>query len=514
MDTANNYMSIISVIKNGGYLLLTLCVIGELMFYFSLPNVCGCIMSIFSWWIFTNLFLKRDVILSHPFSWMFYLSMVLYRYLPLIATFFDGKPITYGFENPYYTIFGEMLLFTVQSLAFYIVCYGKQNGFRTLQRLMAKMDLYTSFQSRTIWIMGAIGLLAMVFNLISGGAEYGDVGGKFLAPLSAMKNVPLIMLFPSLYKVSGNRPSKKILLLYLIFLEITSMAGNSREALVHPIGICIMLSFLSFLKTNTNCKKYIFTWKFPVFVFAFIGTVKVFNMASDAMIQNRNVRDEVSAIVLLQKQIDAMDNSAIEDKKTKMISYSEGWDETYVDNFLLNRYCNMRITDETLYYAMKLKGWDSYGNKQMRDMFLDRLLANFPTPVLKFMSINIDKSKMAFSEGDYVYSVANNAPLFIGYRVASHLALGIACFGLLYFPIQFVLLLLSFYLLDTLVYKKNGLFFSIAGLVVIFELVGRFRNANGCVGDAGYLMRGFWQFIFLNWITFTISKTISNIFKR
>lgn len=52
-----------------------------------------------------------------------------------------------------------------------------------------------------------------------------------------------------------------------------------------------------------------------------------------------------------------------------MISYSEGWDETYVDNFLLNRYCNMRITDETLYYAMKLKGWDSYGNKQMRDMF-------------------------------------------------------------------------------------------------------------------------------------------------
>ena len=292
------------------------------------------------------------------------------------------------------------------------------------------------------------------------------------------------------------------------------MAGNSREALVHPIGICIMLSFLSFLKTNTNCKKYIFTWKFPVFVIAFIGTVKVFNMASDAMIQNRNVRDEVSAIVLLQKQMDAMDNSAIEDKKTKMISYSEGWDETYVDNFLLNRYCNMRITDETLYYAMKLKGWDSYGNKQMRDMFLDRLLSNFPTPVLKFMSINIDKSKMAFSEGDYLYSVANNAPLFIGYRVASHLALGIACFGLLYFPIQFVLLLLSFYLLDTLVYKKNGLFFSIAGLVVVFELVGRFRNANGCVGDAGYLMRGFWQFIFLYWITFTISKTISNIFKR
>lgn len=39
MDTANNYMSIISVIKNGGYLLLTLCVIGELMFYFSLPKV-------------------------------------------------------------------------------------------------------------------------------------------------------------------------------------------------------------------------------------------------------------------------------------------------------------------------------------------------------------------------------------------------------------------------------------------------------------------------------------------
>ena len=39
---------------------------------------------------------------------------------------------------------------------------------------------------------------------------------------------------------------------------------------------------------------------------------------------------------------------------------------------MLNRYCNMRITDETLYYADKLKGTYEFGNPMMRDFFFDR----------------------------------------------------------------------------------------------------------------------------------------------
>lgn len=510
MRSAKKTLSVIEFIRNSGYLLLTVCIVGEIIFFCNLPNVCGCFMSFISWWIFSKFFLKRNVILEHPFSWLFYLSMVLYRFLPLIATFFEWKPITYGFEEAYYTIWGELLLFLIQSLAFYIVCYGRQNVFMTLRRLMQKMDFYTSFRSRTIWLMGFVGLGAMVINMSSGGAEYGDVGGKLIAPLSAMKYIPLVMFFPALYKVNGNAPSKKILWIYLLLLELFSLAGNSREALVHPIGVWVVLLFLNLVRTKADCRKYIYTWKFPIIIVSILLVLKVFTLFSNAMLVNRNIRGDVSALELLQSQVSSIGKNN-NNEESDLISYSQGWDETYVDNFLLNRYCNMRITDETLYYAMRLKGWDTYGNQKMRDMFFDRVLANLPTPVLHFLSINIDKKNIAFSEGDILYSTATDSNLYIGYRVASHLALGLACFGLIYFPIQFLLLLLSFYLMDTLVLRRNGILFSLAGLAIGFELVGRFRNANGCVSDANYLVRGYWQFLFLNWVTFKLTKIISNI---
>ena len=118
---------------------------------------------------------------------------------------------------------------------------------------------------------------------------------------------------------------------------------------------------------------------------------------------------------------------------------------------------------------------------------------------------------MSFAEGDYLYAVATKTSVFGGFRVASHLALGLASFGILYFPIQYILLFFSFYLMDLMVYRKGTITYSLAGLAIVFDLVGRFRNANGCVGDAGYLVRGYWQFLLLNWLTFKLAKLIAAI---
>lgn len=363
--------------------------------------------------------------------------------------------------------------------------------------------------------MGFIGLLAMFITQKSGGADYGDVGGKFLAPMAAMKFVPLVMFFPALYKAQGPKPSTKVLLLYLLLLEVLSLMGNSREALIHPLGCFVVLAFLNVVKQRTNFKKFVYSWKFPALVLLFVVSVKAFTMVSDAMLANRGVRTDVSAVELMKLQMSAINSSGQDDEEQGMMSYFEGWDETYVDNFLLNRYCNMRITDETMYWAMRLDGWDTTGNDNMRDAFFTRLLSNLPTPVLRFLSIDIDKSDIQYSEGDYLYALATSTPVHMGYRVASHLALGMGCFGLFYFPIQFVLLLLSFYLLDTIVlYRKDNILYSLAGLAIVFDLVGRFRNANGCVDDASYLVRGYWQFLFLYWITFYVAKTITNLFRK
>lgn len=310
-------------------------------------------------------------------------------------------------------------------------------------------------------------------------------------------------------------PSKKVLGMYLLLLEVLSLMGNSREALIHPLGCFMILAFLNVVKQKTNFKKFIYSWKFPTLLLLFVVSIKAFTAVSDAMLANRGIRTDVSAVELMKLQMSAVNASKNNVEEESLMSYFEGWNETYVDNFLLNRYCNMRITDETMYLTMRLDGWNTTGNDNMRAAFYTRLLSNLPTPVLRFLSIDIDKRNIQYSEGDYLYALATSSPVHMGYRVASHLALGLACFGMFYFPIQFVLLLLSFYLLDTIVlYKRDNILYSLAGLAIVFDLVGRFRNANGCVGDASYLVRGYWQFLFLYWITFFVAKTISNLFRK
>ena len=508
-----NKLYVIEFVRKGGYLLLFVCVLGECVFFFSLPNLLGCLMCLLSWWIFSQFFLKEQIILQHPFAWLFYLSMVLYRYLPLIATFFEGKPITYGFEMPYETFSGEIILFFVQSFAFYCFIYYRLS-FPLLKKMLRKMSFFQYFTVKSIWIMGLIGIFAFFSIRNMGEIQTGEIGGKFLGPLSAMRLIPIVLFFPSLCSIKGKITSKQVLWIYLLFLEILSLSGNSREHLIYPIGTYLILFFLQIVKEKKNMVSFVFSTKFPLFVLLFIVLINLLSIASKAMLLNRSIRKDLSSTKLLEQQLNSFSTEK-QQTNNGFFRYAEGWDETYVDNFMLNRYCNMRITDETLYYADKFKGTYEFGNPMMRDFFFDRLLANFPTPIIKLLSVNIDKDKLDYSEGDYLVSVSTNTVLLPGYRVASHLGLGLATFGLLYFPIQYLLLVILFCLFDTFVdVKKEKIVYSLAGLAIVFDMVGRFRNASGCVSDAGFIQREYWQNLFLYWITFKSSMFVANILKK
>ena len=100
---------------------LVLAVIGEMIFFPSTANMFGCIMAIIALFIFL-FFFNEKFIRQYPFVFCIYLSMFMYRYLPLIATLIENKPITFGFESPFETFFYEIVLFVVSSLAVYLAC--------------------------------------------------------------------------------------------------------------------------------------------------------------------------------------------------------------------------------------------------------------------------------------------------------------------------------------------------------------------------------------------------------
>lgn len=485
----------------------------ELFFFFSIGSVIGCLMGIVSYLVF-SFFLKTRYVLLFPFSFFMFLSMFLYRYLPLLATLIEVKPITYGLEMPEKTFLYEILLFLISSIAFYLASKTSSlNKNNMLQRGLLKLNFF-SINPAIIWGMGSLGVLARLVTYGSGEVEYGDVGGKFLQGVNYFIYAPIILLFPNLLNLDKYNKSKAIWV-YTIIVFIIQIASNSREAIIAPIAVIGLLFFLNCVKGNINLAKVISPFRLVLLVVLLLLGLPLLGDLSLAMISTRAVRDDVGKVELFKETV----NTLLDDAKIKSLraladnesssqlsSYVMGWSENYIDNFMLNRYANMRITDQTLYYAEKR----GYGNSNMSDNFNERIINLLPTPIANLLGFNLDKRKSEYSRGDLLADRGT-----VSYIVTSHVGDGLATFGHVYFLYQFIAFYLVFMLLNTFVYYAPGrAIYAPFALMNVFTFLGMFRNANGMITDVSFILRGYWQGILTYLVVFLIVKVVIRFFDR
>lgn len=519
IDSNHTLLSVAIRIIKLIFIISTTC---EMIFFPSWENFCGCVMTFICWYIFDHFFLRRTIILKYPFAFVMYTSMFFYRFLPLPATLLENKPITYGLQIPYMTFLFETLLFIISSFAFR-TSFTSNNKNNELQKILLRIGFFKPLPSTVIWILGGIGLLAHLSSLAVGNVEYGDVGNKLIAGFKFLTYTPFCLFFPSLYTYQARRVKlskhNKLLWIYLIMVTLLGIASNSREDMIIGLGTFILIGLLYQIKKNIQ-----FTQISPVKIFflgiiAYLG-INILTDFSTAMLYNRSIRSEVSRKELLNRTLETFQDKELMGKlkkaaqlknKEALSSYKYRWDETYVNNFMLNRYCNIRITDQTLYYALNTTD----ENHRMQNNFIDNLISVLPTPILKALNIDLDKQNIKHSRGDLLYAIGTHSSIFSGFRVTSHVADGLMTFGILYFPIQFIIFLCIFKLQNVLVYytRKNYIY-SIFGLICFFIFFGLFRNANGCSGDAMYLLRGFWQSLILFGIISYIVRVVYTKFKQ
>lgn len=437
---------------------------------------------------------------KHPFVWFIYLSMSAYRILPLIATLCEWKPISYQFEMPYATFFWETILYLISSLAFLLVVYRQGVRPNKMQRVLVKLGFYRTLSDRSIWLLGFFGFGASLYLLATGsGAEIGDVSGKLLDGFRFLQYAPIVLFFPILYKPSyrgGLIVWNRAVLLYVLLLLLVSLATNSRHNLLIPVGTFVLLLLLSMVKSGVAIRSFINVRLVVIGGIVALMLLPTLSDISTAMIATRSMRGEIGRKELFEETWRLVRNKSalrqIERAKEQVFGvsdYADGWTEEYVDNFALNRYCNLRITDITLYHADRV----GYGNAEMRKGFYDRVLALFPMPMLSFLGIEVDKVNI-YSRGDLLYALSRDANLLVGLRVTSHVADGLATFDYGYFPLQFLLFYLQFLLVDCYaIPTKKGVHYSLLGLITIFSFLAMFRHANGLLGEVQYLVRGFIQ---------------------
>ena len=449
-----------------------------------------------------------------------FLSMFMYRFLPLLGTLIEGKPITYGFERPYQTFIGEIILFLISAFAFYFACNTNKDYHQTniLQKLLIKLNFY-EINASIIWGMGCIGLFIKVYNLSKGAAEYGDMGGKFLEGLEYLMFAPICLLFPSLLGLKYEQ--KKIVWVYSIILILINIASNKRHLIITPIGTIGVLFLLYLIFNNLKLIKLISPMKLILGgLFLFISLTALSNLSTamlhtrSTMLNNAEQRKNGDKLKAFEKTIETLQNESLMKRLKKgkykiekaPTIYHQSWTEDYLDNFMLARYANLRITDQTLYYAEKI----GYGNTKMQENFKSSLVALFPTPFLNIVGIKFDKRANEFSRGDLLSDQGLG-----GYKVTSHLADGLATFSFWYFPLQFLIFFLMFKLLNSLVLiKTSTIVYAPFALMDVFGFLGKFRNANGITNDFAFLIRGFIQGIITYLIIFHAVRLCLKVFNN
>lgn len=487
---------------------ILICTLIEIIIFPSIDNVLLCLLSIIVTLQFCSVVNKR-VFITHNFSFWAYFTLFAYRYLPILGTLLDKNPVSIGFHNALNVFILETITFSIATLAFYTTCHLYHPNTR-LSIYFYKWGLFKPLDSRSYWIIGFLGLIISIGIGFIHNVEI----TKFLGTINIFKFAPLCLFFPSL--VGFKYGNKSNIIKYILLLTIITLTSGSRQVLLYPICTFILLYILNAVKSNQTLLGTMSLHKKLILIFFAIACSIVFERLSLAMIASRTVvfDEKSSAVDIVSTTIDNFNDS----QKLEMISQAmdmngpnkstsdiDQWDERYISNSFLNRYCNLRLTDQTLYRLQQV----GLNNPIMLDNFIiGNTILLFPTPVLNMLNINIDKTKYQYSPGDLLFSLSTGSPIFASNVVTSHVADGLATFGYFYFPIQFAIWVLMFSLIDSFIYvKRNGeVVYSLFGLVSIFTFFGLTRASAGCGHELYYCLRLYWNGIIGIFVIFYLLK--------
>lgn len=517
IDATSKYSNI-SVIKRILWYVLGLCTVIELSIFPSINNLIGVIVSILSTMLFFKHIFRIDIIRRFPICFIVLLNLFCFMYLPLIATLIDGKSMSHDLYNPVSTYILQFLYFCVSLLAFKVACQLSYTH-KGLQRILQKFDYFTSPTSLQLWLLGIIGWIPKLYLLFH---QYSDEqeGIGTLSMFSIFVYAPILILYKPLMGGCWCTKKERIgVWVYIICLAILMIATNSRSQMISPFIIVGMCYLISMFYERTKKIRIKASRVIICVVAMFVVTGPAEDMAY-AMLAARSIRSDVSFTQLLDyswniyndKKALSLLKKTVENAQTINQDY-RNWNEDYVSNLFLNRFCNYRVVDATIYHALRI----GIPNAKMQEDFLNHLVVMFPQPMVDFMFGHKDKSKYAYSMMDKLYAESmRSGDIHISYIVGGDVGLGISVFGWLYFLLQFIVYALLFLLCCNLVcWRGNTPIFSLMVLLnIYFTYFLMFKVGGGFVSHITFLIWGFPVATFFQLLVYRIVIIITSLFKR
>ena len=486
----------------------------ELILFPSLDNIVGTVVSIISFILYGRYVFRYDIMRGRPISFIAFSALILFMYLPLPITLLDGNEVSHHLYCPKTTYLLQLVYFICCIIAFNIAGRYSRNH-HGVRVFLKKLGYFSTPSLLQLWVLGLIGWLFKYFLLSSQFTEesINQAGKGTLSIFATLIYAPLLIMF---YPLIGGKPVYRSHQFYVIFylsaMMILLIATNSRNQVIAPLFM-VLICFIIMCIYNRQLKLSVKHVALSILLlFIIVGPL---SDLAFAMLIARSQRNNTEFTTLLKTTLDIYSDKerlyklksiADNEEQESEYVYTTDWNEYYVSSIFLNRVCNYRVIDASIYHAQRA----GMPNKVMFDDFLLHLMIIFPQPVVDLLFGHIDKTKYAYSPQDKLYEVSSNGALHASYKVGGDVGLALSIFGILAFPILIIVYMLEFILFDNLVYRRRrGVVFSFLTLICIYSTYFmKFAVGGGFISHVNFLLWGFPFNLVLLLIVYNVVKRI------
>ncbi|RJP72635.1 MAG: hypothetical protein C4535_00205 [Comamonadaceae bacterium] len=344
------------------------------------------------------------------------------------------------------------------------------------RQLLDKLGLYRVPGTGALWLMGYVGMLAFLI----GSAREGTFG-KVLQGMTFLTWAPFLIPMYLLQlgeRYCNARRQYPHLVFFAGLVVLLGLAANARSIIFSGFVSIALFALLMVLRNaDPVSPKRVLRLGLLGLVLAALA-IPVSDLAT-AMVVARKVRGSVSAVQMVTETFHYLGQpEALEGERQRVRDEAlNKYDEFYLANPLLARLVETKFHDNSLYFVSLFSSSDSV---RLAETTGDMLWSILPDPVLKALSVDVDKRDLKFSMGDYLSHLGQGGPLG-GYRTGSMLAQGVALLGVGFAALYFLCCLLVFAVIDLLSYRPRGgpVLLSAMGMLMVWELF-----LNGITADS------------------------------
>lgn len=500
--TQINASSNIENVKKYGMIILVLFTILEIIFHFSYENLLGCALFLYAWTLLSKIVLFRKNFQKCLLPTLGITGFIFcYYFLPLIATFLEGKPLTYNFQVPELTFFNMFLNITTVICA-YKLCLMRYKQGNLLERTWKRMGFFIPPTERQIWFFGIVGCFLLLLGVftqktmsdIDDYATSTDLANVVMNLFKQYATMPICLYFTALYGYNKTVKNRKWLIPFLILMSLIGIAATRRALIFNAIASIGILYLFIVLYNN---KKF---FSIRTIIFSFLGIFLLTGPMADlaiAMALNRSNIDmgvkTFNKVLELYQDKDKMEALRAAHKliTSNAGNNKMGWSEEYVDNIFLDRFCNIRVLDASVFYAGEL----GYNSSKMHKYFKEEIVNRLPSPIVSF----IGETKVVHTTpADEMWNNYFNSSrkYWIGYKVSGDIGVGLYTFGYMYYPFAFMIYFLVFMLLSSFTRFVGGkLLIPVVVITTFYLRFVYFDNAYGIYSSIAILMRAWIEII-------------------